>query len=324
MALTLSCAFATSMATPDHIVIAESLGYQRAWCYDSPALYPDVWVQLCRAADRTSRISLGPGVLIPNLRHPMVTAAAIGTLVEVAGPGRVVVGVGTGFTGRYAMGQKGLKWSSVVDYVRIVKALLRGEIVDYDGGKIQMLHPDGYGAPRPITVPFIFGAVGPKGFAAVNDAAEGAFVAGGIPSPGLDWQAVLFFGTVLEPGEDPGSPRVVAAAGHSTAVLYHASAEYGILADVLPRISEWRAAYEDVPADVRHLAMHDRHLIAVNERDRPFVTGELIAATGNAYSPAELRDRLSQLEVLGATEVAYQPAGDIPRELEAFASAARG
>ena len=48
MSLTLSSAFATSMATPDHVVIAESLGYERAWLYDSPALYPDVWVQLAR------------------------------------------------------------------------------------------------------------------------------------------------------------------------------------------------------------------------------------------------------------------------------------
>ena len=89
MGLDLSCAFATSMATPDHVVLAEELGYRRAWFYDSPALYPDVWVQLCRAAERTSRIGLGPGVLIPSLRHPMTNAAAIATLVELAGPSAV-------------------------------------------------------------------------------------------------------------------------------------------------------------------------------------------------------------------------------------------
>ena len=66
--LTLSCAFATSEQSPEHARIAEQLGYERAWCYDSPALYPDVWVQLCRAAERTSTIGLGPGVLIPHLQ----------------------------------------------------------------------------------------------------------------------------------------------------------------------------------------------------------------------------------------------------------------
>jgi len=40
MTFELSCAFATAMATPDHVAVAESLGYRRAWLYDSPALYP--------------------------------------------------------------------------------------------------------------------------------------------------------------------------------------------------------------------------------------------------------------------------------------------
>src|SRR5581483_4490954 len=108
----LSCAFATSVDTPEHIALAERLGYRRAWCYDSPALYPDVWMTLARAAERTSRIELGPGVLIPSLRHPMTNAAAIATLAQLA-PGRVVVGVGAGFTGRVALGQRPLAWAGV-------------------------------------------------------------------------------------------------------------------------------------------------------------------------------------------------------------------
>ena len=77
MPLTLSCAFATSLDSPEHTRIAEDLGYARAWFYDSPPLYPDVWVQLCRAAERTQHIGLATGVIVPHLRHPMATAAAI-------------------------------------------------------------------------------------------------------------------------------------------------------------------------------------------------------------------------------------------------------
>jgi Luciferase-like monooxygenase len=64
----ISCAFATSSGTPAHVELAEALGYQRAWLYDSPALYSDVWMILTRCAERTSRIGLGPGVLIPSLQ----------------------------------------------------------------------------------------------------------------------------------------------------------------------------------------------------------------------------------------------------------------
>ena len=44
------------MATPDHVARAEALGYRRAWLYDSPALYPDVWMILAECARRGSHV----------------------------------------------------------------------------------------------------------------------------------------------------------------------------------------------------------------------------------------------------------------------------
>ena len=143
----ISCAFPPSAAAVEHIVEAEQLGYARAWLYDSPALYGDIWVFAALAAERTSRIGLGPAVLIPNLRHPLAQASAISTLEELA-PGRVVVAIGTGFTGRLAMGQKALTWAYTRRYVEQVRALLRGEKVEVDGALVQMLHADGHGPAR--------------------------------------------------------------------------------------------------------------------------------------------------------------------------------
>lgn len=320
----LTCAFATSMDTPEHIEIAESLGYERAWCYDSPALYPDVWVQLCRAAERTSTIGLGPGVLIPSLRHPMVTAAAIGTLVDIAGQDRVAVAVGTGFTGRFTMGQRPLRWADVATYVTTVKALLAGEVVTWDGGRMQMMHPDGFGPERPIEVPFLLGAAGPKGIATAREVADGLFLAGANPVPDVDWEAYLMPGTVLRDGEGFDSPRVMRAAGHAVTVSYHFFAENRLPGELLPGFDDWMRAYDDVTADERHLALHDLHMIDVNERDRPFVTSQHIELLGAAWRPAALRERLAALEAGGVTDIAYQPAGDIAAELEAFAAAVHG
>ena len=129
----ISCAFPPVPQTPDHIVLAEELGYETAWVYDTPALQLDCWMTLAMAAVRTARIRLGPGVLIPSLRHPMVTASAIATLVGLVGQSRVIVGAGTGFTGRRAMGQKPLSWDDFPTMVEQVKALLRGEDVEVDG-----------------------------------------------------------------------------------------------------------------------------------------------------------------------------------------------
>jgi 5,10-methylenetetrahydromethanopterin reductase len=55
------------------------------------------------------------------------------------------------------------------------------------------------------------------------------------------------------------------------------------------------------------------------------VTGRLLAEQGLALGREAWRERVALLESMGATEIAYQPAGpEIARELEAFASAARG
>jgi 5,10-methylenetetrahydromethanopterin reductase len=61
-----------------------------------------------RIAEKTNRIKFGPAVLIPSYRHPMAQASAIATLEQIA-PGRLMVGFGTGFTGRARDGQKGFK-----------------------------------------------------------------------------------------------------------------------------------------------------------------------------------------------------------------------
>jgi 5,10-methylenetetrahydromethanopterin reductase len=318
----ISCALNSSSDSPEHARVAEQLGYTRAWFYDSPALYTNVWVQLCRAAERTERIGLGPGVTIPSLRHPMTTAAAIATLVDFAGAERVMIGVGTGFTGRLTFGQRPLRWADVAIYIRAVKALLHGDEVDWEGAPIQMMQWPGFGPARPIDVPFVIAVGGPKGMAVAEELGDGIFSP--VPTPGFAWSTVLTFGTVLAPGEDPGSERVLAAAGHAGAVQMHGAAEFGLV-DQLPGGAAWLAAYDDVPVASRHLAMHDGHLCGVNDHDRPFITGELLVGTGLALDAAGWRDKLAKAEAMGATAVAYQPAGpDVPRELEAFMLAATG
>lgn len=326
----ISCAFATSLDTPGWVAEAERLGYRRAWCYDSPALYPDVWMVLGRAAERTSTIGVGPAVLVPSLRHPMVNAAAIAGLAAMA-PGRVAVAVGAGFTGRMVIGERAMRWSDVAAYVRTLRALLRGEEVEWDGAVLRMLHPPGFAAPRPVEVPILIGADGPKGLAVAAELGDGVFSAG-LPQPGapeLRWRALLQFGTVLDDGEDPAGERVAAAAGHGVAVAYHAVYERGgpAAVDGLPGGRRWREAVEAVPPARRHLAVHDGHLVAMNDHDRLAWpdAATLVKSATLTGSAADIRDRIAALEAAGVTEVAYQPAGpDIGRELAAFAAAARG
>jgi 5,10-methylenetetrahydromethanopterin reductase len=329
MALDVSVAFPPGPDTPGHVADAEALGYRRAWLYDSPALYHDVWMTLARAADRTTRIGLGPAVLVPSLRHPMTNAAAVTTLVDLA-PGRVAVAVGSGFTGRHALGQRALPWAAVRRYVEVLRALLRGAEVEWEGRPIRMLHPPGFGAPRPIEVPVLVAADGPRGTAVAREVGDGVFAAG-LPNERAvgRWHALLQWGTVLDAGESADSGRVIEAAGPAMAVALHAFYERGGAdgVDGLPGGAVWREAAEAEPADHRHLSLHERHLTGLTAPDRAALAAgaaTLIPAftlTGEAGVIAQRLDEMAQHS--GVTEVAFQPAGDdIGRELRAFAAAA--
>lgn len=325
----ISCAFATSSNTPAHVALAEALQYQRAWLYDSPALYPDVWMILTRCAERTSRIGIGPGVLVPSLRHPMVNAAAIAELEDLA-PGRVAVAIGSGYTGRMALGQRAMPWRRVAEYVRCLRTLLDGETAEWDGAKIKMLQLPGFGARRPISVPVLIGADGPKGLAVAAELGDGVFSAA-VPQPDAaqvsDWRALLCFGTVLDEGEELTSPRAVDAAGPGAVVIYHALYERGGAAavDAVPGGQNWRELVEAYPEDERHFAIHEGHLVKANPSDEPHVADVIPFATSMALTgtAAELAEKIAGLAAQGITEIVYQPAGsDIERELTAFAAAA--
>ena len=98
--------------TVEYALLAEELGFRAVWCPEVPAFGHEIWVTLARIAEKTTRIKFGPAVLIPSYRHPMAQASAIATVEQIA-PGRLMVGFGTGFTGRAGMGKKPLSLESI-------------------------------------------------------------------------------------------------------------------------------------------------------------------------------------------------------------------
>ena len=131
----------------------------------------------------------------------------------------------------------------------------------------------------------MIGANGPKGMAVARELGDGVMTIGA-GEPSFDWCAALAFGTVLDDGEDPGSPRALSAAGPGLTVVYHAMYEGDPgSVDALPGGAEWRARIEEIPEAARHLAVHEDHLVRVTDRDRPLLNGDLLKAftwTGNA------------------------------------------
>lgn len=323
-----SCAFPTALDTPDNIALAERLGYHRAWIYDTPQQSPDVWMTLALAAERTERIGLGPGVLVPSLRHPMVNAAATATLAALA-PGRVAVSFGTGFTGRRAMGYGAVHWAFMESYIRAYRALLRGETVEWEGATMQMLHPDGHAPARPVEVPILVGALGPKGNKVARELGDGLFATLQPPEFMTEhsWVAYLEWGTVLDEDEGDDSEHARLAAGPGWALSFRGAYEFGGPEAVraLPGGEDWLAIVEASPRQQRHLAVHTGHCVELNAADEAawraggHSTLRDVTLSGTRE---QLRRKLDEYDVRGVTEIVFQPCGpNIQNELERFLEA---
>jgi 5,10-methylenetetrahydromethanopterin reductase len=235
--------------------IAEANGFSHAWFYDSQLLYSDVYATMALAAEHTKSLKLGTLVAIPSNRIAPVTASAVATINAIA-PGRVILGLGTGFTGRNTMGLPALPVATLSEYARQVRALLAGEDVLYREGKrerwIRLLHPDrsrGFlNLEDPI--PIHIAANGPKALAAVGEVGDGWISAGqlaetvplglatigaaaessgrsfsGSSGPRKPYTTLLSTGCVLRDGETLGSQRVMDRIGPVAVVPMHAAWE---------------------------------------------------------------------------------------------------
>jgi|SRR5215468_560024 len=319
----LSCGIVPGPKAPEIAALAEQLGYHRAWFYDSPALYGDVWIAIARALDRTERIGVGTAVLVPSLRHVVTTAAAIGS-IEAQAPGRLAVAIGTGFTGRAMFGKPAMSLKSLREYVLALRALLRGEEAIVDGAACRLMSPDGVVAKRPIDTPLIIAASGPRALANAREIGDGVMCAGVIPE-GVRDAYLLSFGTVLGGGESYESARVLDAIGPAIAVIYHGAYQAGGAAavDQLPGGAGWRGEIERFPEAVRHLYVHEGHIYELTDRDRRHLAPALGATTFTG-TPAQLRERAAAYEAQGVAEIVYAPIGsDVAGELRAMREALR-
>ncbi|MCF7551427.1 LLM class flavin-dependent oxidoreductase [Pseudonocardia sp. WMMC193] len=95
----IDCALAVGVATPEHVALAEELGFTRAWCHEAPASYGDSGMALAVAAGRTIRIRIGLAVG-GHWRRSATDAESLADLAARArGRAELVVG-SPGGTGR--------------------------------------------------------------------------------------------------------------------------------------------------------------------------------------------------------------------------------
>jgi alkanesulfonate monooxygenase SsuD/methylene tetrahydromethanopterin reductase-like flavin-dependent oxidoreductase (luciferase family) len=332
-----------------YITHAENLGYSHCWVTDSQMIRSNCFAVLALAAQATRTLRIGTGVNVPGLRLAPVAANGIATINRLA-PGRTFISLGTGHTAMRTIGQRPMGLKAFAEYVRVVRALLQGEEVDYtlDGktSRITFQMREFRYIDLEPPIPLYIAGYGPKAQALAGELADGlvtGFPRGGTLSEAMEdvrtgarragrsldgfYTSAMVNLMLLEPGEAVNSPRVIAEAGSAvmSGMHYHAARHYesgieppdyarGVWEDYIDLLDSY-------PDDVRHRMLHESHYSKLDPEEARFLTPELIRGSCLIGTADELIERLHALEAQGLNQIMlYPPLNRMYRVIEDFAA----
>lgn len=134
--------------------LAEELGYAGFWVADSHSVFRDAYMVLSNTSVVTDRIKLAAGVTPTPTRHPAAIANAWATLQELSG-GRAMLGLGVGDSAVRNLGLKPERLAVFEQKLQTIRALIRGETVEYEGHELCMPWAD-------FDLPIVMACTGPK------------------------------------------------------------------------------------------------------------------------------------------------------------------
>ena len=316
---------------------AEQLGFSHAWFYDSPMYVADIFVAMGAAAVKTSTIRLGMGVAVPSARIAPTLADGLASLNQLA-PGRIDFGVGTGNTARSLMGVGPMKLADMREYMRVVRKLLDGKIVEYDfeddRRKIKFMHPVSGLVNLEDPIHWHVSAMGPRSRQLTADMGTGwiNFLTGtagalaDIADMREKWQAAghaiddcyttaFTLGCVLGNNEPADSPRSMLQAGpHAALVLQHLIntkdridiGDHGA-EEMSGTTAEYQKIYDGyTPEDTRYMQLYRGHLMWVLPEEKHLITDEVIRQVSLTGTVEELRNRIRELRDAGYRQLTIQ------------------
>src|SRR5262245_12303662 len=313
--------------------IAEANGFHSLWFAEN-AFSRGVLPAASACAAATRRIGIGIGVFNPYNRHPTLMAMEIGALDELA-QGRARLGIGSGIAASTArMGLRGDRpLAAVRDAITLVRAMLKGEEVDYAGvvfsaRKVKLDFP----ALRP-DMPLLMAARGEQALALCGRIADGLIISNMCPAE-FTQAAVLAVREAARQAQRPVPAEVVQyvpcavrldraeAFGLAKAALGEMLASFWSLGERVPaaKAALLRAqalSESDFAAAVGRLRAGERAADALDDR---FV--EAFAIAGTAEDALAQARRYAQA---GASELVLTFAGRRPEpDMQYLANAARG
>lgn len=137
----LGLAFAGAPSVPEMVRLArraEERGFESVWMAET-RMTRDAVTPVAAMAAATEQIKVGTGIVNVYTRGPVVIAVTFVTLDELA-PGRILMGLGTGSP--LVLAPQGVAFEQPLtrlrEYVEVVRPLVRGEPVTYEGSTIRL------------------------------------------------------------------------------------------------------------------------------------------------------------------------------------------
>ena len=193
------------------IQLAERLGFEYAWTYDSHVLWQESIPTLALTADRTSKIKLGHMVTNPGTREPTVLASAYATLHDIS-DGRMIMGIGRGDSARRYIGQQPVKVAEFEESLKMIKPFMNGKEVHWNGKDLQLK----WVRPELPEIEMHVAGYGPKALAVAGRQGDGVIIQLADPDI-IQWIMGTARKAAEEAGRDPAALKcIVSAPSHVT------------------------------------------------------------------------------------------------------------
>ncbi len=184
---------------------AEAFGFTHVWTFDSHVLWQEPFVILTRILCETERVIVGPMVTNPGTRDWTVLASTFATLNDMFGP-RTICGMGRGDSALRYIGRKPRTLAKMAESMRVIRGMVGGEEVDYDGTPLRFPWVD-----RGWALPMWAAGYGPRALETIGRTADGFILQLADPQI-LEWTTGSVRAAAAAAGRDPASIAICVVA----------------------------------------------------------------------------------------------------------------
>src|SRR4051794_36917388 len=286
--------------------LAERLGFDYAWTYDSHVLWQESMPTLALAAQATERIHLGHMVTNPGTREPTVLASAYATLHDIS-DGRMVMAIGRGDSARRYIGQQPVPVGRFEKALKMIKPFMNGESVNWNDKDMELAWVRKELPPIEMHV----AGYGPKALAVAGRIGDGVVIQLADPDI-IQWIMGTARAAAEEAGRDPAALKcIVSAPSHISDDIADAREQTrwfpamvsNHVMDLIERYGDDSEIPKDLTEFVKARKFYDyKDHSRVGAAHGEFVTDEIVDRFCVLGTVADATKKLKKLESVGVDQ----------------------